>query len=598
MMGIFKSVKTLGTLKGMKKIGKQLGKIIPTTKVRKAHVEQSLGSDKIFDIEYHVDTGDLKMPLLSSNKYRNSSDPESNSTRMNSGSITDSICDMCVKSIHLEDLFNIKGCNHLYCRQCILDFVVLKLNENVTSIVCPEPNCRAALDPEYCRPILPNLVIDRWVSALYDQSGQSCNAEITSTNSPESSPNPSASDPSSTFICDMCVKPAHLEDSFDILGCNHFYCRQCIVDFVLSKLEDNVASIVCPEPGCRGILEPKYCRPILPRDLFDWWINTLSGHNGQPSDPETNTTFTCKLCAEPNHLEDSFDVKGCNHFYCRQCIVNFVLSKLDEHNVTSVACPEAGCRGVLDPEYCRPFLPKEVLVWWENALHDQNGQSSNHEIYDSNDTSTFICDFCVESIPLEDSFNIKGCSHFYCQQCIANFVVSKLQDNVTSIACPEPGCTGVLDPEYCRPILPNDIYDRWGKALCENVIMGSESTMNYFYCPFADCSALLILEEQDDNDESQCPHCERVICAKCKVPWHVEFGCDEFQRLRDKGEDEMVKELAKKNKWRKCPKCNYYVEKADGCMYIKCRCGYAFCYNCGIKARTDHHTRHCPNCKQ
>lgn len=82
-----------------------------------------------------------------------------------------------------------------------------------------------------------------------------------------------------------------------------------------------------------------------------------------------------------------------------------------------------------------------------------------------------------------------------------------LEDNVTSIACPKPGCTGGLNPEYCRPILLNDIYDRWGKALCE--------TMNYFYCPFADCSALLIREEQDENDESQCPHCERVVCAKC-----------------------------------------------------------------------------------
>ncbi|KAK9942105.1 hypothetical protein M0R45_007793 [Rubus argutus] len=232
-MGILKSVKHLGTLKGMKKIGKQLGKIIPSTEVRKAHVEQSLGSDRIFDNEYHVDTGDLKMPLLSGNKSGNSSDPEINSTRMNSGSSTDSICDMCVKSVHLEDLFNIKGCNHLYCRQCILDFVVLKLNENVTSIVCPEPDCKAALDPEYCRPILPNFVFDRWVSALYDQSGQSSNAKRTSTNSPEGSPNPSDSDPSGTFICDMCVKTTHLEDSFDIEGCNHFYCRQCGCGFCL-----------------------------------------------------------------------------------------------------------------------------------------------------------------------------------------------------------------------------------------------------------------------------------------------------------------------------------------------------------------------------
>ncbi|PRQ47099.1 putative transcription factor interactor and regulator CCHC(Zn) family [Rosa chinensis] len=417
-MGILKSVKTLGTLKGMKKIGREVGKIIPTS--RKVHVEQTLASVNNFDPKYYDDTKDLMTPLLSSNKNGKSSDPET--------------------------------------------------------------------------PI------------------------------------------STTFICDICVKRTHLEDSLDVEGCNHFYCGQCIVDFVLAKLGDNVTSIVCPEAGCRGVLEPEYCRPILPNNVFDRWVNALHDHNGQPSDAEiyssSPSTSTCDFCAEPVHLEDSLGVKGCNHFYCRQCIVNFVSSKLED-NVTSIMCPEAGCSGVLDPEYCRPILPNEVFDWWETALQSQNEHSSNPEINDprtSNDTSTFICDLCVKSFPLEKSFNIKGCSHFYCQQCIVNFVSSKLQDNVTSIECPEPGCWGVLDPEYCHPILPNDIYDQWGKALCENVIMGSESTMNYFYCPFADCSALLICDEQNQN-ESQCPHCERAVCAKCKVPWHNEFNCDEFQRL-------------------------------------------------------------------
>ncbi|XP_050376781.1 E3 ubiquitin-protein ligase RSL1-like [Argentina anserina] len=146
---------------------------------------------------------------------------------------------------------------------------------------------------------------------------------------------------------------------------------------------------------------------------------------------------------------------------------------------------------------------------------------------------------CVLSqlIDLEDPFNPEACNdHFYCPECIVEFVKDNLAKNVTSMNCREPGCCGVLDPEYCRPILPSEIYDRWGKALCEDVIMGSEkSTCSYFQCPFADCSVLLIHDVQDQNDEinqSQCPNCKRIVCTKCKVPWHNNFDCDQFQRLR------------------------------------------------------------------
>ncbi|TQD77088.1 hypothetical protein C1H46_037364 [Malus baccata] len=134
-------------------------------------------------------------------------------------------------------------------------------------------------------------------------------------------------------------------------------------------------------------------------------------------------------------------------------------------NVTSITCPVPGCAGVLDPEHCRQILPFDVFVSWGNAL------SESVLFPESDIDSTFICDFCVEPVNLKDSFNRRGCTHFYCQGCIVKFIVSKLQDNVTRIMCPVPSCTGTLDLEYCRAILPKDVFDRWGKALCESVVM-------------------------------------------------------------------------------------------------------------------------------
>ncbi|KAH0970871.1 hypothetical protein GBA52_023027 [Prunus armeniaca] len=173
----------------------------------------------------------------------------------------------------------------------------------------------------------------------------------------------------------------------------------------------------------------------------------------------------------------------------------------------------------------------------------------------------FVCHFCHEQVHLERSFNIK---------------VSKLQDNVTSVTCPDQGCPGVLDLEYCRPILPYDVFHRWGKALCESVVM--EPQKKYLFCPFNACSTLLIDEEPDDTKQAQCPHCKGVFCVKCKVPWHTEFDCDLFQKPRDMGEDQQLEELAKNKNWRRCPSCKYYVERRDGCSYIKCRSVELLCY--------------------
>ncbi|KAM2621518.1 hypothetical protein TB2_026259 [Malus domestica] len=293
----------------------------------------------------------------------------------------------------------------------------------------------------------------------------------------------------------------------------------------------------------------------------------------------------CDFCLQSIHLENSFNIKGCTHSYCQQCIVKFIVSNL-QLNVTSITCPVPGCAGVLDPEHCRQILPSDVFVSWSNAL-SESVLSPESDI-----DSTFICDFCVEPVNLKDSFNIRGCTHFYCQGCIVKFIASKRQDNVTRIMCPVPGCTGTLDLEYCRAILPKDVCDRWGKALCESVVMALMGTgKKYLYCPFNACSALLIHEDPEGTTQSVCPHCKREFCAKCKVPWHTEFDCANFQKLEKGGEDKMLEELAKKKRWRRCPNCKYYVERKSGCSYMKCRCQYIFCYKCGAKRSDAFH--HC-----
>ncbi|XP_031267489.1 probable E3 ubiquitin-protein ligase RNF217 isoform X2 [Pistacia vera] len=223
-----------------------------------------------------------------------------------------------------------------------------------------------------------------------------------------------------------------------------------------------------------------------------------------------------------------------------------------------------------------------------SSCKTERHQSSNSK----NDGPSFVCEICVEHKTANDSFSIQGCSHAYCTRCMSKYVASKLQENIIYIRCPLADCKGSLEPEYCHKILPQDVFDRWNKALCEDVIPGAQK----FYCPFKSCSALMITDGEVIM-ESECPHCYRLFCAQCKVPWHAGISCAEFKKLNkneSSSEDMMLIKLAEKKKWKRCPHCRYYVSKKDGCNNMKCRCGHSFCYNCGTLSSTTSHL--CAKC--
>ncbi|XP_028786932.1 E3 ubiquitin-protein ligase RNF144A-like [Neltuma alba] len=218
------------------------------------------------------------------------------------------------------------------------------------------------------------------------------------------------------------------------------------------------------------------------------------------------------------------------------------------------------------------------------------------ETGESSSSQPFVCEICADAKTANESFSISGCSHAYCIGCVIMYVATKLQENVVNIRCPVPACGGLLEPEDCRGILPPEVFNRWGDALCEAVIPAEEK----FYCPYKDCSALLIDDGGERTiTESECPNCGRLFCAKCMVPWHSGIDCDEFQKLgKDEREEEdiMLMQLAQNHKWRRCPHCRFYVEKSSGCLYMKCRCGIAFCYNCGTISRDNSH--YCHTCRR
>ncbi|KAG4920594.1 hypothetical protein JHK82_049547 [Glycine max] len=159
--------------------------------------------------------------------------------------------------------------------------------------------------------------------------------------------------------------------------------------------------------------------------------------------------------------------------------------------------------------------------------HDHDNETNK-----SDQSSKFFCGICLDDKPVSDMFKVGKCEHSFCTHGISKHVATQMHQNILVVMCPNPKCSMELKPEYLHAILPREVLVRWKCAMFESLIVESEKT--YYYCPFKDCSVLLVKNGGEVVTGAECPSCHRLFCAQCKVPWHEKMSCNEFQELQRK----------------------------------------------------------------
>lgn len=102
------------------------------------------------------------------------------------------------------------------------------------------------------------------------------------------------------------------------------------------------------------------------------------------------------------------------------------------------------------------------------------------------------------------------------------------------------------------------------------------------WCPTADCKFAFIYDPEDDGARFVCPTCNKEYCLQCRVPYHVDMNCEEYQiNSTELDVDKKFLKFAKGKKYKQCPKCDFWIERSLGCNSMRCRCGTNFCYKCG-----------------
>ncbi|KAG1358864.1 RBR-type E3 ubiquitin transferase [Cocos nucifera] len=252
------------------------------------------------------------------------------------------------------------------------------------------------------------------------------------------------------------------------------------------------------------------------------------------------------------------------------------IHQVDDFYFSALSHGEEQLFPISDEKYAEELQFQEVLMssFIASGSHSTPPAKRVKLRGESSKASLIFCKICMEASQTTDMFQNNNCSHVFCLDCLARYLAAKIQEKISTVKCPEINCKGVLEPEFCREIVPAEVFERWENALCESMLLESKK----FYCPFKDCSALLVDDGEERVAQSECPNCRRLFCAQCKVAWHLGLSCKEYQRLGadERGrEDLMLMEIANKKKWQKCPRCKFLVEKTEGCLHITCRSAFS-----------------------
>ncbi|AES93655.1 putative transcription factor C2H2 family [Medicago truncatula] len=115
--------------------------------------------------------------------------------------------------------------------------------------------------------------------------------------------------------------------------------------------------------------------------------------------------------------------------------------------------------------------------------------------------------------------------------------------------------------------------------LVQSCIVGWQKTT---YCPFKNCSVLLVNDGDDVVTSAECPSCHRLFCAQCMVPWHGGINCDEFKQQKKGKEAAAAMETetgSRQSSKSFCGVCFDFVPEND-IVRGSGTCNHPFCANC------------------
>ena len=189
------------------------------------------------------------------------------------------------------------------------------------------------------------------------------------------------------------------------------------------------------------------------------------------------------------------------------------------------------------------------------------------------------CPTCFEPIGSNDTITLSACKHIIHFDCFMNYISYSINSGKFPILCFEENCKKEIEIKDYYPHLYENLAEKFEINTFRFYI--NKYPNDYSWCYTPECGYIFI---NCDSSSYTCPKCKKKYCVLCKVIYHFNQTCEEYQKKYQEENNETkfdYNEYFKKKKYQNCPKCKYWIEKINGCNEIKCHCGVIFCYFCG-----------------
>uniref|UniRef100_A0A915B393 E3 ubiquitin-protein ligase parkin n=1 Tax=Parascaris univalens TaxID=6257 RepID=A0A915B393_PARUN len=263
----------------------------------------------------------------------------------------------------------------------------------------------------------------------------------------------------------------------------------------------------------------------------------------------------CKSC---NSL-----ARGKLRVYCANCASNSVLLKRDPQKWTDVLASKvinAKCENC-DEETFAEFNFKCVIC-------DKVAVPLTHVRGYGGKGECSICGDETMKVVVD-----VGCHHETCIDCfIAYLEMAYTQQqfvirppNGYTLTCPVYGCRGCVTDAHIFYLLGKERYADYQRRATEKFISLENEGI---FCPYAECGAAFLWEQDTTAPKVLCPECRRIFCGICRREQCICEAND-------------ATELTIKSTCRSCPNCGVPTERNGGCAHIHCvHCGTHWCFIC------------------
>lgn len=190
---------------------------------------------------------------------------------------------------------------------------------------------------------------------------------------------------------------------------------------------------------------------------------------------------------------------------------------------------------------------------------------------------TQACPICYDSLDQSELMFPLSCGHSFHIECINTHFSVSLDNSAVPFTCPKHDCRAELSTEDTSLRLSEGDRERLEKL---SFLKFLATHPNFKQCPAPNCE--LVFEVSSSPSNFTCPSCGSVYCSRC-LEVHGDLTCLEHQYYEhlDASTEGEILQTARQAKYKKCPRCRFWVEKSDGCDHMRCRCEFEFCYKCG-----------------